>query len=99
MTIPYWTPRRMRRHGHPTVAAAGDLLQTITLLEQAGCRVLDAHLLPMPRIRVDQCPQGLDTWSHLSPPLHTVPTPTEHYALVGSTLVTWFAVPETRRHA
>jgi hypothetical protein len=65
-------------------------------LERAGCRVLDARVLPQPAVRVDRAPAGLDTWGHLQPPPGTVPFPTEHVAHLRGVRITWFAKPGVR---
>lgn len=66
-------------------------LDVVAELERSGCRVLNARVIPQPAVRVDRCPDGIDTWRHLQPPPGTVLYPTEHVATVRGVLVTWFA--------
>jgi hypothetical protein len=72
-------------------------LDVVAELERSGCRVLGARVIPHPAVRVDRCPDGIDTWGHLQPPHGTVLYPTEHVANVRGVRVTWFA-PAGGRH-
>jgi hypothetical protein len=70
--------------GHATLDVVAELVRS-------GCRVLGARVIPQPAVRVDRCPDGIDTWGHLQPPPGTVRYPTEHVATVRGVRVTWFA--------
>lgn len=62
-------------------------------LEQAGCRITGAHLLPCPAVRVDRAPSGLTTYAYREPPRGTIRVPVQHVALVRGVRVTWEAKP------
>lgn len=93
MRNPLWRPMGMPRRHQPLVAMAGAVLDTIGALTRGGCRVLDAHVLPQASVRVDRCPDGLDTWAYKSAPPGAIPGPLEHYAVIGGVLVRWDAIP------
>lgn len=75
----------------PIAEAGRDVLDVISYLGRSGCRVLDAHVLPHPAVRVDRAPKGLDTWGHLQPPPGVKVYPCDHIAIVRGVRVVWFA--------
>lgn len=82
---------RLRRTT-PMARAAHSMLDTIAHMERGGCRVLSAHLLPMPSVRVDRQPPDLDSFGCLQPPPFTCRHyVAEHWASVNGVRVTWFA--------
>lgn len=86
-------PSRFLRHSHRPDRLTAAVLEVAGVLTRSGCRVLDAHLLPEVRVRVDRCPPGLASWAYRPAPPGTIPVPLEHYARIGGVLVTWFAIP------
>lgn len=88
-------PSYLRLHSirsrSPLAVLTRGTLDVVAELERSGCRVLGARVIPQPAVRVDRCPDGIDTWGHLQPPPGTVRYPTEHVATVRGVRVTWVA--------
>lgn len=73
-------------------AMATAMLGTVSDLERAGCQVLEAALLPMPRCHIDRPPLGLDTFGYVEPPRFARHMPVKHYAVVDGVRITWCAI-------
>ena len=66
-------------------------LGVIADLERRGCRVLSAHLLPSPAIRIDRPAGTLGTYAYRPLPRGACPAPVEYCAQLGGVRVTWYA--------
>jgi hypothetical protein len=81
--------RMRRRMALDEMATA--MLDTVADLERAGCRVLEAALLPMPRCRIDRPPPGLETYAWVRPVAWDAGAPVQHYTVVDGVRVSWQA--------
>ena len=66
-------------------------LGAIADLERRGCRVLSAHILPSPAIRIDRPAGTLGTYAYRPLPRGTWAAPVECCAQLGGVRVTWYA--------
>lgn len=61
-------------------------------LELAGCRVLDAHILPSPAVHITQPPAGvIGTYAYRPLPRGAWAAPVECTAIIRGVRVTWLA--------
>ena len=66
-------------------------LGAIADLERRGCRVLSAHILPSPAIRIDRPAGTLGTYAYRPLPRGACHAPVECCAQLGGVRVTWYA--------
>jgi hypothetical protein len=60
-------------------------------LERRGCQVLGARVLPVPAVRVDRAPAGIDTWGRVQAPPGVSCYVAEHVAHLRGVRITWEA--------
>lgn len=76
---------------------ADTVLDTIALLERAGCQVQGAAILPMPSIHINRPPADCHTCGYVepSPLVRRLRLPVPHYAYLDGVRITWLATPKT----
>jgi len=67
-------------------------LGVIADLEHAGCRVIDAHILPSPAVHITPPPVGvIGTYAYRALPRGAWAAPVECSAIIRGVRVTWLA--------
>jgi hypothetical protein len=77
---------------------AASVVETIARLRKAGCRVDEAALLPMARVRIDVPPKWIDTYCILRPAPWQSQDVLSCYAVVDGVQVMWSARAGGARH-
>ena len=86
--------RGMRRR------AMGDaVLDTVAILERAGCRIEAAAVIPEPAIHIDRPPADCDTCGYVEPNrlVRRLRLPVIHFAYLGGVRITWSAAPQSHQ--